>query len=232
MNTPPPTTPCLQLPPRQAKVAGAAAHGKIETCKQQLSRTYNLHGQSEFSEQTSTPVFEEFICLKRVSSHSESEVHESKKPRNQSDENDKNSKKSDWLQLWYQTPDPSSEEVISQDSRGKVSVGGGGTATVPPPQGTMNRSLPPASTMFTAETGGGGNKKEPKERQSAKSARRCWSPELHNRFLQAVQQLGGSYVATPNQIRELMMVDELTNEQIKSHLQAKILFDLAGPIDR
>lgn len=49
--------------------------------------------------------------------------------------------------------------------------------------------------------------------------RRCWSPELHRRFVKALQQLGGSEVATPKQIRELMKVDGLTNDEVKSHLQ-------------
>lgn len=49
--------------------------------------------------------------------------------------------------------------------------------------------------------------------------RRCWAPELHRRFLQALQQLGGSHVATPKQIRELMKVEGLTNDEVKSHLQ-------------
>ncbi|KAI3967268.1 hypothetical protein MKX01_006835 [Papaver californicum] len=49
--------------------------------------------------------------------------------------------------------------------------------------------------------------------------RRCWSPELHRRFVSALQQLGGSQVATPKQIRELMHVDGLTNDEVKSHLQ-------------
>ncbi|KAM1005017.1 hypothetical protein ACFX2I_005124 [Malus domestica] len=35
----------------------------------------------------------------------------------------------------------------------------------------------------------------------------------------ALQQLGGSHAATPNQIRELMKVDGLTNDEVKSHLQ-------------
>ncbi|CAN6240827.1 unnamed protein product [Urochloa humidicola] len=52
-----------------------------------------------------------------------------------------------------------------------------------------------------------------------RKARRCWAPELHRRFLQALQQLGGSHVATPKQIRELMKVDGLTNDEVKSHLQ-------------
>ncbi|CAN8266633.1 unnamed protein product [Cochlearia groenlandica] len=55
--------------------------------------------------------------------------------------------------------------------------------------------------------------------QSNRKARRCWSPDLHRRFVQALQMLGGSQVATPKQIRELMKVDGLTNDEVKSHLQ-------------
>ncbi|EFJ33402.1 hypothetical protein SELMODRAFT_66160, partial [Selaginella moellendorffii] len=57
------------------------------------------------------------------------------------------------------------------------------------------------------------------ESNSQRKARRCWSPELHRRFLNALQQLGGSHVATPKQIREIMKVDGLTNDEVKSHLQ-------------
>lgn len=49
--------------------------------------------------------------------------------------------------------------------------------------------------------------------------RRCWSQELHRCFVNALQQLGGTQVATPKQIRELMQVDGLTNDEVKSHLQ-------------
>ncbi|KAF5958803.1 hypothetical protein HYC85_006028 [Camellia sinensis] len=55
--------------------------------------------------------------------------------------------------------------------------------------------------------------------QTHRKARRCWSPELHRRFVNALQVLGGSQVATPKQIRELMKVDGLTNDEVKSHLQ-------------
>ena len=57
------------------------------------------------------------------------------------------------------------------------------------------------------------------QQQSARKQRRCWSPELHRRFVNALQQLGGSQAATPKQIRELMQVDGLTNDEVKSHLQ-------------
>ncbi|KAI5080660.1 hypothetical protein GOP47_0003843 [Adiantum capillus-veneris] len=49
--------------------------------------------------------------------------------------------------------------------------------------------------------------------------RRCWSAELHRKFVNALKQLGGSEVATPKQIREVMQVDGLTNDEVKSHLQ-------------
>ncbi|XP_058075692.1 myb family transcription factor EFM [Magnolia sinica] len=55
--------------------------------------------------------------------------------------------------------------------------------------------------------------------QTQRKARRCWSPDLHRRFVNALQMLGGSQVATPKQIRELMKVDGLTNDEVKSHLQ-------------
>ncbi|XVF17733.1 hypothetical protein REPUB_Repub10bG0149100 [Reevesia pubescens] len=57
------------------------------------------------------------------------------------------------------------------------------------------------------------------QQHNSRKQRRCWSPELHRRFLEALQQLGGSQVATPKQIRELMQVDGLTNDEVKSHLQ-------------
>ncbi|RVW49801.1 Myb family transcription factor EFM [Vitis vinifera] len=60
---------------------------------------------------------------------------------------------------------------------------------------------------------------QPPQQQTARKQRRCWSPELHRRFVNALQQLGGSQAATPKQIRELMQVDGLTNDEVKSHLQ-------------
>ncbi|MBA0626025.1 hypothetical protein Godav_003758 [Gossypium davidsonii] len=56
--------------------------------------------------------------------------------------------------------------------------------------------------------------------QPHRKARRCWSPDLHKRFVNALQMLGGHQVATTKQIRELMKVEGLTNDEVKSHLQA------------
>ncbi|XP_027160972.1 transcription factor HHO2-like [Coffea eugenioides] len=57
------------------------------------------------------------------------------------------------------------------------------------------------------------------QQQTSRKQRRCWSPELHRRFVDALQKLGGCQAATPKQIRELMQVDGLTNDEVKSHLQ-------------
>ncbi|MFQ6619457.1 hypothetical protein Gotur_001261 [Gossypium turneri] len=53
-----------------------------------------------------------------------------------------------------------------------------------------------------------------------KNNRRCWSSELHSRFVEALNMLGGNEVATPKQIKDLMQVEGLTIDQVKSHLQA------------
>lgn len=72
----------------------------------------------------------------------------------------------------------------------KEKSGGTSTATNSP------CSVPAAAGSSSTETaggGGGGGNKEDKEGQSQRKARRCWSPELHRRFLNALQQLGGSH---------------------------------------
>ena len=45
-----------------------------------------------------------------------------------------------------------------------------------------------------------------------------WSPDLENRFNEAVEKLGGLEEATPSNIRQEMNTD-LTLDHIKSHLQ-------------
>ncbi|XP_073031149.1 transcription factor HHO3-like [Primulina eburnea] len=152
----------------------------------------------------------------------------------------KNSEKSDWLryaQLWNHTRDPSSKEhsprkvVVTEVTRNgggrcdgafqpfkkEKSLGTSGTSTAPR-QVPKNKSPSPASTSSTAGTGRG-DKKEEKEGGSLRKERRFWSPDLQTRFVQSLHQLGGSHVATPTRIRELLKVDGLTVNEVKNHLQ-------------
>lgn len=213
----------------------------IETYKQQLSGTtteYNLNAQStECSEDEHTssdvPILEEFIPLKRTFAHEdeEDESHKSKSFNNGN--NNSNPKKSDWLrsvQLWNQTSDPTPKEELTSEKVSVVEVkkhGSGGAfhpfkkekSTVALAKTPDTSGIVPAATgsSTAGNNSGGENKKEDKDGQ--RKQRRCWSPELHRRFLHALQQLGGSHAATPKQIRELMKVDGLTNDEVKSHLQ-------------
>lgn len=205
----------------------------IETCKQQLSGAttdYNLHNQSETSEQTSSvPILEEFITINKASSElneqdycinlNKDEGCSSRLDMDSDDINENNnSKKSDWLrsvQLWNQTPDPTPIEEGSPEE--DVNVPHNEEDKIDP-----NTSNPPTLTSSGVKNNcddNNKNKNKEKEWKSQRKTRRCWSPELHKRFVQALKQLGGSHVATPKQIRELMKVDELTNDEVKSHLQ-------------
>ncbi|KZV55602.1 hypothetical protein F511_25493 [Dorcoceras hygrometricum] len=63
---------------------------------------------------------------------------------------------------------------------------------------------------------------EPHPQPLQKKQRRCWSPELHQQFVAALQRLGGIEMATPKQIRDVMNVEGLTNDEVKSHLQVQL----------
>nr|UTI93966.1 MYB5 [Pteroceltis tatarinowii] len=208
--------------------------------------TEYLPGHSECSEQTSSEehVFEEFIPLKRSPSsdndndndnnNEEEEDEEEQSPKHKTTEMD-NNKKADWLrsvQLWNPAPDPpQKEEVPKKASVMEVKRNGGAfqpfqrEKNVGKTNGSSSgctapvASAPATSSNDGTVTGGSGKIEEQKEGHAQRKQRRNWSPELHKRFLNALQQLGGSHAATPKQIRELMKVDGLTNDEVKSHLQ-------------
>ena len=63
----------------------------------------------------------------------------------------------------------------------------------------MVASAPATTTSSTTETCAVGKEGEEQvlqqqsQSQTRRKQRRCWSPELHRRFLHALQQLGGSH---------------------------------------
>ncbi|KAF5481344.1 hypothetical protein F2P56_002005 [Juglans regia] len=60
--------------------------------------------------------------------------------------------------------------------------------------------------------------KQSKNSQGKRKVKVDWTPELHRRFVQAVEQLGVDK-AVPSRILELMGIDCLTRHNIASHLQ-------------
>ncbi|GMH27524.1 hypothetical protein Nepgr_029367 [Nepenthes gracilis] len=213
----------------------------VEACKQRFSgaTTQCLNRQSDCSERTASdgPILEEFIPIRRSFSTDDDDELESLNPEvTENQGSDKSGKKSDWLrsvQLWNQTPDPPSKEDTQPRKVSVVEVKKNGGAFHPfrkensdgNKPTSASAAVPAASACSTAEItaaeggGSGGAKKDEKEGKSQRKARRCWSSEMHRRFLNALQQLGGSHVATPKQIRELMKADGLSNDEVKSHLQ-------------
>ncbi|GAA0171155.1 DNA-binding transcription factor [Lithospermum erythrorhizon] len=177
--------------------------------------------------------------IKNNSTEIDSNINECVKDTKNID--NKASKKSDWLrsvQLWNQSPDPTPKEdtpkkvqvvEVRRDGSGGAfhpfkrenNVGTSSTCAKEKSGGGGSGGCKATAATSSVETGGssGGGEYKKEEKEGERKQRRCWSPELHRRFLQALQQLGGSHVATPKQIRELMKVDGLTNDEVKSHLQ-------------
>ncbi|KAH0913202.1 hypothetical protein HID58_036523, partial [Brassica napus] len=182
----------------------------IEACKRELPEmaTYNLYRRPECSEQTIGEcrhvVLEKFLTIKDSSPSNEEEdeefdyEHGTHDPDNDSE--DKNMK-SDWLksvQLWNQ-PEP----ILPKEERLQPKI----IETIV----EIDESIGKYPIVNSGE-----ERKREAEKDAGRKQRRCWSSQLHRRFF---QHLGGAHVATPKQIRELMNIGRLTNDEVKSHLQ-------------
>ncbi|XP_062228848.1 probable transcription factor GLK1 [Phragmites australis] len=76
----------------------------------------------------------------------------------------------------------------------------------------------PSSTTSSSHEAESRHKSSSKNSQGKKKAKVDWTPELHRRFVQAVEQLGIDK-AVPSRILEIMGIDSLTRHNIASHLQ-------------
>ncbi|XP_042380823.1 transcription factor NIGT1-like isoform X2 [Zingiber officinale] len=166
------------------------------------------------------PVLEEFIPLKLSSSSSsspEDRLRDSQMSTPAAAAT-RFSEKLDWLksvQIWNQSAETEAAPIAVS--------GNGGDAFHP--FATENKIAAPAGSNASKGDACGGEDKKEGQLQGHRKTRRSWSPELHRRFLRALEQLGGSHVATPKQIKELMKVDGLTNDEVKSHLQKYRLYN-------
>ncbi|CAH8344274.1 unnamed protein product [Eruca vesicaria subsp. sativa] len=97
----------------------------------------------------------------------------------------------------------------------------------PPPPPLTLRTPPPSEILMDYRRIDQNHHQFSKPIQShhiqKKEQRRRWSQDLHCKFVDALHSLGGSQVATPKQIRDMMKVDGLTNDEVKSHLQVQKL---------
>lgn len=176
--------------------------------------TNNMSRQSECSEQTTgecRPVLEQFLTIKDSSTSNEEEEefddeHENHDPDNDSE--DKNMK-SDWLksvQLWNQ-PDPLFPKeviilenpyhklrliIIQQRSKYLHFVFQEGSH-----EKMVDKVVKKDESMKKEPMANGGERrKREAEKDGGRKQRRCWSSQLHRRFLNALQHLGGPHGAS------------------------------------
>ncbi|KAL1562741.1 myb family transcription factor EFM-like isoform X1 [Salvia divinorum] len=214
---------------------------ELPLCMQLLANAMEALRQQLQSERASQgggggPVLEEFIPLKKFNS-SKAEMGEGNTYAD----------KANWMtsaQLWNQesegakapqspldTPAQETEIKLALNCKQRANNGGGLLPFSPPGEAYPELALASSHKEEMDEKRSSSETKRDsvdKEQgcgtatngaQTHRKARRCWSPDLHRRFVNALHMLGGSQVATPKQIRELMKVDGLTNDEVKSHLQ-------------
>lgn len=115
--------------------------------------------------------------------------------------------------------------------------GGAGGALVAPPRAAIaaGAGVPgaPEGTSSAAPAGAkrantdSGVEKKPGARAQGKQRLR-WTPQLHRRFVEAVDLLGGLDMATPKGVMQIMEVEGMNIQHVKSHLQKYRLQDSAA----
>ncbi|XP_044465671.1 transcription activator GLK1-like [Mangifera indica] len=115
------------------------------------------------------------------------------------------------------------EDNLKREEEDKVSGSGSGSGSVSSKgdQEIASRREEPPLKTFTEDHGDKGRKSSAQAKNNNQGKRKVkvdWTPELHRRFVQAVEQLGVDK-AVPSRILELMGIDCLTRHNIASHLQ-------------
>ncbi|KAL0833318.1 hypothetical protein Bca101_085207 [Brassica carinata] len=130
--------------------------------------------------------------------------------------------KKNWMssaQLWISNPNSQLQSTNEKEDRSVTHkpIQGGAFSSFNLPPAPLSLGTPASEILMDY------NHQFSKPMQSLhsqkKEQRRRWSQELHRKFVDALHSLGGSQVATPKQIRDMMKVDGLTNDEVKSHLQ-------------
>ena len=91
-----------------------------------------------------------------------------------------------------------------------------------PPRGSS--AAPAVAKRANADSG---VEKKPGARAQGKQRLR-WTPQLHRRFVEAVDLLGGLDMATPKGVMQIMEVEGMSIQHVKSHLQKYRLQDSAA----